>query len=64
MDIIEEGEYNQINKELDNSNSNLKSINTDLIMGDLSSAEPTPIHVNTYDKNINYNKMNVATNKF
>ena len=64
MDIIEEGEYNQINKELDNSNSNLKSINTDLIMGDLSSTEPTPIHVNTYDKNINYNKMNVATNKF
>ena len=64
MDIIEEGEYNQINKELDNSNSNLKSINTDLIMGDLSSAEPTPIHVNTYDKNINYYKMNVATNKF
>ena len=64
MDIIEEGEYNQINKELDNSNSNLKSINTDLIMGDLSSAEPTPIHVNTYDKNINYNKMNVVTNKF
>ena len=64
MDIIEEGEYNQINKELDNSNSNLKSINTDLIMGDLSSTEPTPIHVNTYDKNINYNKMNVVTNKF
>ena len=66
MDIVEEEKNNEINNESTNiiPKSNLDKINTDFTMVDLSSAEPTPTHNHTFDKNINNNKMNVISNKF
>ena len=66
MDIVEEEENNEIKNELKNttSKSNLRNINTDFSMVDLSSTEPTPTHYNTFDKNLYNNKMNVISNKF
>ena len=66
MDIVEEEKNNEINNESTNiiPKSNLDKINTDFSMVDLSSAEPTPTHNHTFDKNIYKNKMNVISNKF